>query len=84
MDADDRAERLNFTLADYVNDVRQALTAINADNLNPTSQSQLDQLMRKTDALTGVLARGEDPEVLDDENEDGVKKTAAKKAAKQS
>lgn len=57
-----KVDALTFQLTDYVNDVRQALVAINADQLSGTAQSQLDQLLRKTDALSNQLT-GADAEV---------------------
>lgn len=60
---------LQFQFTDFVNDVRQALTAINADTLSPTAQAQLDQLMSKTDALAVQLASA-DAEVGDADGSD--------------
>lgn len=81
MATDERADRLNFTLTDYANDVRQAMTAINADqNLSGTSRSQLEQLLRKTDAIAVALANGEDPSTVADEDKEAKKSTSRSKS----
>jgi hypothetical protein len=57
--ANSKVDALTFQLTDFVNDVRQALTAINADTLSPTAQAQMDQLLGKTDALATQLANAD-------------------------
>lgn len=60
---------LQFQFTDFVNDVRAALVAINADTLSATAQAQLDQLLAKTDALSNQL-RSADTEVGDADSSD--------------
>jgi hypothetical protein len=57
--ANNKVDALTFQLTDFVNDVRQALTTINADQLSPTAQAQLDQLLSKTDAMATSIAQGD-------------------------
>jgi hypothetical protein len=57
--ANNKVDSLTFQLTDFVNDVRQALTTINADQLSPTAQAQLDQLLSKTDAMATSIAQGD-------------------------
>jgi peptidoglycan hydrolase CwlO-like protein len=68
-DLNNKFDGLQFQFTDFVNDVRAALVAINADTLSPTAQAQLDQLMSKTDALASQLASA-DTEVGDADGSD--------------